>query len=51
MSGVETRRRTILNSNWAIAAVVFVGLAVVHTWPLATRPGVRSRNDKTAVRS
>ena len=27
------------------ACALFVLLAIVHTWPLATRPGVLSRND------
>jgi hypothetical protein len=34
-----------LGSHWTIAAVVFMLLAVIHTWPLATNPGVLSRND------
>jgi hypothetical protein len=31
--------------RWAVAAVACALLAVVHTWPLATAPGVLSRND------
>ena len=31
--------------HWAMAAGVFTVLAIVHTWPLATNPGVLSRND------
>jgi hypothetical protein len=36
---MEKRREPIL------AAMVSVGLAILHTWPLATSPGVLSRND------
>jgi hypothetical protein len=31
--------------HWRGAAAVFVLLAVVHTWPLATSPGALSRHD------
>jgi hypothetical protein len=31
--------------EWALPAVLCVVLAIVHTWPLATSPGVLSRND------
>jgi hypothetical protein len=34
-----------LRSHWAAAALVFVGLAAVHTWPLALDPGTLGRND------
>jgi hypothetical protein len=34
-----------LRSHWTAAGAMFVLLAVVHTWPLATQPGVLSRND------
>ncbi len=30
---------------WLASLAVFVGLAVAHTWPLATAPGTLSRND------
>lgn len=30
---------------WVLPALVCAGLAVLHTWPLATSPGVLSRND------
>jgi hypothetical protein len=33
------------NGHWIAAVLVFALLAVVHTWPLATAPGVLSRND------
>jgi hypothetical protein len=45
MSGGDARQRALLTSHWGFAAFVFVALAVVHTWPLATHPGVLSRND------
>jgi hypothetical protein len=32
-------------SRWETAALVFVLLAIVHTWPLVTAPGTLSRND------
>ena len=32
-------------SHWAGAFAIFVLLAILHTWPLATNPGVLSRND------
>lgn len=34
-----------LRSHWTIAAAVFALLAIVHTWPLVTEPGILSRND------
>src|SRR4051794_10468102 len=34
-------RRTAVVATLAL----FVGLAIVHTWPLATAPGTLSRND------
>jgi hypothetical protein len=33
------------HGHWAAALLVFAVLAVVHTWPLASAPGVLSRND------
>ena len=33
------------NGHWIAAVLVFACLAVVHTWPLASEPGVLSRND------
>ena len=30
---------------WLIAAAVCAGLAIIHTWPLATAPGTWCRND------
>lgn len=32
-------------SHWTVAAVLFAGLAVLHTWPLATSPAALSRHD------
>ena len=34
-----------LRSHWTVASLVFVLLAIVHTWPLVTEPGTLSRND------
>ena len=34
-----------LRSHWLAAFLVFTLLSIVHTWPLATEPGVLSRND------
>ena len=38
-----------LRSHWAAAAAAFLLLSVIHTWPLATSPGVLSRNDNGDV--
>lgn len=38
--GARSSRRALL-----ITLAAFVGLAVAHTWPLATAPGTLSRND------
>jgi hypothetical protein len=35
----------LLRSPWTTASGAFVLLAVLHTWPLATNPGVLSLND------
>lgn len=32
-------------AGWVVPAIVCAVLAIVHTWPLATAPGVLSRND------
>ena len=41
--GLRSRFRDV---PWPLTSfVVFVGLAVVHTWPLASAPGVLTRND------
>ena len=34
-----------LRQHWVSAVLVFALLAIIHTWPLATDPGVLSRND------
>jgi hypothetical protein len=40
---VDPERPTV---SWLLASLgVFVALAVVHTWPLASAPGLLSRND------
>lgn len=36
---------TGVHSHWTRAALVFLLLSVVHTWPLASDPAVLSRND------
>jgi hypothetical protein len=41
----RTAAARALGSHWTIAALVFVLLAIVHTWPLVTEPGTLSRND------
>ena len=41
----RTAAARALRSHWAVAAIVFALLAIVHTWPLATEPGTLSRND------
>ena len=38
-----------LRSHWTTALLIFAGLAVIHTWPLASEPTVLSRNDNGDV--
>jgi hypothetical protein len=38
-----------LHSHWAVASLICVLLAVVHTWPLATAPHILSRHDNGDV--
>ncbi len=43
MGALDPERPT---ASWLLASLgVFVALAVVHTWPLASAPGLLSRND------
>jgi hypothetical protein len=46
VSSENVRRKADTSYYPALAALaLFVGLAVLHTWPLATAPGTLSRND------
>ncbi len=43
---VTDRERSASRFFWPLASLaLFVGLAIAHTWPLATAPGQLSRND------
>lgn len=42
----ESPRSRFPNLPWPLTSLaVFVGLAILHTWPLASAPGVLTRND------
>ena len=46
LSNPEGPQPRFLNFPWPLTSfALFVGLAVLHTWPLATAPGMLSRND------
>jgi hypothetical protein len=45
MTGRGRTAAGALRSHWTVASLVFVLLAIVHTWPLVTEPGTLSRND------
>ena len=43
---LESPRSRFPNFPWPLTSfAVFVGLAILHTWPLASAPGVLTRND------